>query len=63
MAEVIYTLGPDNRIKLDTATDKYTLEFYNSAAAAWEVVEQFATADKLLEVLPTITQNVEIEKS
>ena len=63
MAEVIYTLGPNNRIRLDTNTNKYSLEFYNSAAAAWEVVEQFDTANKLFEVISKLTANVEIEKS
>ena len=55
--------GPNHRIRIDDTENKAYLEFYNSAAAAWEVVEQFDTANKLFEVISKLTANVEIEKS
>ena len=62
MADRIINLGATHRIRVDDAANKYYIEFYNSTTAAWEVVEQISTVNKLIEILETITQDVTIKK-
>jgi len=46
MAEIIYTFGPNHRIRVDDTANAYYLEFYDSAAAAWKVLIQWDTASQ-----------------